>query len=153
MGLEETRTFFETYRDAFNRLDGDAVADLWHARSAIASPGADGAATLAWWSDDAPMRANHRALCAVYRQAGYGHADFVVEQHVPMGPDHAFAHLHWQLWRQDGSLLQQFRTGYQLMRTAAGVRVLMVVAHQEALQTMGDCGVASDGPGHGAAQH
>ena len=153
MSLEETQTFFEVYRDAFNRLDGDAVADLWNDRSAITSRGADGVATLAWWSDEAPMRANHRALCDVYRQAGYDHADFVIEQHLPLGPDHAFAHLHWRLWRLDGSLLQQFHTGYQLMRTAVGVRVLMVVAHQEALQAMRDGGDASDDAARDARLH
>ena len=136
MSLEETQTFFETYRDAFNRLDGDAVADLWNDRSAITSAGKDGTATLAWWSEDAPMRANHHALCDGYRRAGYDHADFAIEQHLPLGADHAFAHLHWQLWRQDGTLLQQFHTGYQLIRTAAGVRVLLVVAHQEKVHTM-----------------
>ena len=153
MSLEETQTFFEVYRDAFNRLDGDAVADLWNERSAITSRGADGVATLAWWSDEAPMRANHRALCDVYRQAGYDHADFVIEQHLPLGSDHAFAHLHWRLWRRDGSLLQQFHTGYQLMRTAVGVRVLMVVAHQEALQAMRDGGDASDDAARDARRH
>ena len=153
MCLEETQTFFETYRDAFNRLDGDAVADLWHERSAITSRGVDGVAALAWWSDDAPMRANHRALCDVYRQAGYDHADFAIQQHLPLGADHAFAHLHWQLWRQDGSLLQQFHTGYQLMRTAKGVRVLMVVAHQEELQAMRDGGDASGNAAYDAGLH
>ena len=136
MSLEETQTFFETYRDAFNRLDGDAVADLWNDRSAITSTGADGIATLAWWSDDAPMRANHRALCDVYRRTDYARADFSIEAHVPMGPDHAFAHLHWCLTRRDGSALQEFHTGYQLLRTAMGPRVLVAVAHEEKLSEM-----------------
>ena len=35
MTLREVTSFFETYRDAFNRLDGDAVADLWHGASGI----------------------------------------------------------------------------------------------------------------------
>lgn len=136
MSRTETQAFFETYRDAFNALDGDAVADLWHARSAISSSAADGLARLTWWSDDAPMRANHRALCDVYRAADYGRADFTIEQHVPMGADHAFAHLHWTLTRADGSLLQHFHTGYQLLRTAQGPKVLLAVAHEERLSEM-----------------
>jgi len=136
MSLEETQTFFEAYRDAFNRLDGDAVADLWNARSAISSAGADGIAVLTWWSDDAPMRANHHALCDVYRRADYARADFSIETHVPMGHDHAFAHLHWRLLRRDGIELQQFHTGYQLLRTATGPRVLLAVAHEERLSEM-----------------
>ena len=137
MSLEETQTFFETYREAFNRLDGDAVADLWCTASGITdSGGPGGSARLSWWPDDAPMRANHRALCAVYRAADYGRADFSLRQHLPLGANHAFAQLHWTITRRDGSLLQQFHTGYQLMRTAAGPRVLLAVAHQEDLAEM-----------------
>jgi hypothetical protein len=88
-----------------------ALAAPWHAASGIAeSGGAAGAARLTWWADDAPMRANHRTLCEVYRRAGCGRADF--------------------------SLLQTFHTGYQLMRTAAGPRVLLAVAHQEDIAEM-----------------
>jgi hypothetical protein len=137
MSREETQAFFETYREAFNRLDGDAVADLWCAASGITdSGGVDGAARLTWWADDAPMRANHRALCEVYRRADCGRADFTLQQHVAMGANHAHAHLHWRLTRRDGSLLQQFHTGYQLMRTASGPRVLLAVAHQENISEM-----------------
>ena len=143
MNLEETQTSFESYRDAFNRLDGNAVADLWHGRSGITDSGgagsvdgAGGVARLTWWPDDAPMRANHVALCAAYRGNHYGRADFAIEQHLALGPNHAFVHLHWTLQRQDGSLLQQFHTGYQLMRTSVGPRVLLAVAHQENLSEM-----------------
>jgi hypothetical protein len=138
MTLPEVNEFFCRYRDAFNRLDGDAVADLWHSSSGIADSGAaDGGARLTWWPEDAPMRANLRALCQRYRSHGYGRADFRIEQHLPLGPRHAFAHLHWTLMRGDGRLLQQFHTGYQLMRTAAGPRVLLAVAHEEDLQALG----------------
>ena len=79
MSRTEVQAFFETYREAFNRLDGDAVADLWHTPSAITNT-RSGAATaqLTLWPDDAPMRANHRALCEIYRGNGYHHADFAL---------------------------------------------------------------------------
>ncbi len=137
MSRTETEAFFATYRDAFNRLDGDAVADLWHCASGITdSPGDGRYAQLTWWPEDAPMRANHRALCGVYRQAGYGRADFSIEQHLPLGANHAFAHLRWTITRADGSLLQQFHTGYQLLRTAQGPKVLLAVAHAEDLAAL-----------------
>ena len=137
MSLEETQAFFEAYRDAFNRFDGQAVADLWHTPCGITDSGAaDGTARLTWWPDDAPKRANHIALCDVYRGQDDGSADFDLEQHLPMGPNHAFAHLHWTLKRSNGSLLQRFHTGYQLLRTAQGLRVLLAVAHQENLSEM-----------------
>jgi hypothetical protein len=137
MSREEAQAFFETYSAAFNRLDGDAVAELWCTPSGIAdSGGPEGAARLTWWPDEAAMQANQRALCGVYRTSDYGRADFTLQAYVPLGAHHAFAHVHWTLSRRDGSLLQQFHTGYQLMRTATGPRVLLAVAHQERISEM-----------------
>ena len=135
MTLQETQALFDAYRAAFNRLDGDAVADLWHAPSAVADSRA-GAGRITWWADDATMRANHRALCDVYRSKGYHQADFRIEAHQALGADHAWACLHWTLTRADGSLLQAFRTGYHLLRTAAGPRVLMATAFEENIREM-----------------
>jgi hypothetical protein len=137
MSLEETQSFFTTYRDAFDRLDGDAVANLWHSSSGIAdNHGPEQTAQLTWWPTDEPMRSNHKALCEVYRTADYGRADFVIEDHVSLGSNHAFAKLHWRLQRKDGTALQQFRTGYQLMRTAKGPQVVLAVAYQEDLKRL-----------------
>ena len=134
MSHAEVQAFFETYRAAFNRLDGDAVADLWHTPCAITnSRSGEAAARLTWWSDDAPMRANHRALCSLYRAEGYHHADFALVDCISLGAHHAFANLHWTLWRSDGSLLQDFHTGYNLLRTPSGPKVLLVTAYEEDL--------------------
>jgi len=136
MSLTETHAFFSRYRDAFNALDGDAVADLWHAGGSGIADSQGGCGRLTWWPHDVPMRANHHALCAHYRQAGYASASFNIDQCVPLGPDHAFARLQWTLRRADGSLLQRFGTGYQLLRTAQGPRVLLCTAYQENLKEM-----------------
>ncbi len=70
MTEQEIRDFFGRYRDAFNELDGDAVADLWHTPSSITDSEADSngkpVARVTLWSDDAPKRKNMRALCDVY---------------------------------------------------------------------------------------
>jgi len=127
----DVQAYFSAYRDAFNHLDGDAVADLWHVPSGIAQ--GDG---VTWWGEDAPMRANHRALCARYRSAGYGRADFEIVHHEPLGAGHAFVRVQWTLWRRDGTPLQGFGTGYQLVRTAQGPRVLLCTAFEEDLREM-----------------
>jgi hypothetical protein len=137
MSLQETTAFFEHYRDIFDRLDGDAVADAWHVASGIAdSHGEGGTARLDIFADDASVRANMHALCDVYRRNGFARADFELLDHIALGVNHAFAHLHWTLRRADGSALQSFRTGYQLARTADGPRVLLAVAYQEDLAAM-----------------
>jgi hypothetical protein len=134
---EEVLDFFGRYRAAFDTLDGDAVADLWQVPCAISSVRADDPhANVVWWHDDAPMRDNMRALCEVYRSGGYALAAFELRHFTPMGPHHAFADVAWVLHRADGSLLQAFRTGYQLMRGPNGLRVLMCIAHDEELSAM-----------------
>lgn len=137
MSRAEVQRFFAAYRDAFDRLDGDAVADLWHVPSGIAdtAPGATHG-RVQIWADDAPMRSNMRALCAAYAATDYGRAEFEIEDHVPLGPHHAFANLRWTLQRRDGSPLQRFRTGYQLLRTDAGPKVLLATAYEESLSEM-----------------
>ena len=137
MSHAEVQAFFESYREAFNRLDGDAVADLWHTPSAITDKRSGQAwAQLALWSEDAPMRANHRALCARYRDQGYHRADFEIVDCVSLGAHHAFANLRWTLRRDDGSLLQAFHTGYNLLRTPNGPKVLLATAYEEDLTRM-----------------
>jgi hypothetical protein len=137
MSREEVLDFFQRYRGAFDKLDGDAVADLWQLPCAIASAhAADVHGSVTWWHDDAPMRANMRALCDVYRSSGYARATFHLLSFTPMGPHHAFADVAWSLHRADGSLLQAFRTGYQLIRSASGLRVLLCIAHDEDLSAM-----------------
>jgi hypothetical protein len=141
MKRDEVLDFFDRYRAAFDTLDGDAVADLWHVPCAIAGVHASAAhGQTTWWHEDAPMRDNMRALCAVYRNSGYARASFELRSLTPMGPHHAFADVAWVLHRSDdhpaGALLQAFRTGYQLIRSAQGLRVMMCVAHDEDLAAM-----------------
>ena len=132
MSREEVAQFFDGYRSRFDWLDGDAVAECWHVPSGITYAVKDGAdAALTWWADDAPMRKNMTALCDLYRNSGYDHAAYEIETFVPMGARHAFALLHWTLTGKDGSVLQSFRTGYNLMRTASGPRVVLVTQFEE----------------------
>lgn len=137
MNLDETQAFFEAYRDAFNRLDGDAVAELWHTPSGIVhTRDGEAHATLTQWVEEAPMRANHRALCELYRSNGYHQADFEMVAHTPLGADGAFANVRWTLTRADGSVLQRFCTGYNLARTPQGPRVVLCTAYQENISEM-----------------
>lgn len=132
MSLDDVRQFLARYQAAFDALDGDAVAQLWCAASGITHTAPDTAlGKLTWWSQDAPMRQNMRALCDLYRRNGYRSAHWQVEDHIDMGANHSFANVHWTLRRCDESVLQQFCTGYLLMRTDAGPKVLMAVAYEE----------------------
>jgi len=131
MQLHDIEAFFTAYADAFNDLNGDAVAAHWASPSAIAS-----GASLTWWPEHAPMAENMRKLCAVYQEAGFEHCRFEVLQAVPMGAHDAFALLRWTLTRADGSLLQRFSTGYNLRREGGRTRVVLCTAFDEDLGQM-----------------
>ena len=137
MSRAEVQQFFETYRDNFNRLDAEAVADTWHSQSGITHRARGGdCAAYTLWPTDAPMRANMHALCDVYRGNDYSHAAFDVTHCESMGAHHAFAVVQWSLRRRGGSLLQAFKTGYNLMRSEARPRVILATQFEEDIQQM-----------------
>lgn len=113
------------------------MAELWHTPSGIVhTRDGEAHATLTQWAEEAPMRANHRALCELYRGNGYHRTDFELIEHVALGPNSAFANVRWTLTRADGSLLQRFCTGYNLARLSQGPRVVLCTAYQENISEM-----------------
>jgi hypothetical protein len=132
MSRSEAQVFFERYRDAFNRGDGDAAADLWHTPSSISHPAkATGVVANTAWADDASMRNNHRALCDIYAQRGQHAWSFEVKDHIALGADQCFANLRWRCEAPGRQLLADFHTGYLLIRAETGVRVAHVAQYQE----------------------
>lgn len=137
MSRAEVEAFFESYCHAFNELDGDTVAGLWHSPSGIAhSNRAGDAGEVTWWSAGESMRENMQKLCELYRANDYSHAEFRIESLASMGAHHAFVDMHWDLYRSSGDVLQSFNTGYNLMRTVNGIRVLMATQYQEDMSKM-----------------
>jgi len=63
----EIAAFLELYRQAFDMLDADAIADLYAVPSGIVS----GSVHVHWPTRDAIV-ANMRALCTIYRDTGDG---------------------------------------------------------------------------------
>lgn len=127
----EVEAFLAAYAAAYERLDGDAVAAHCGLPLAIAQGG-----RLHGFADLEALRDNMRQLCAVYAQAGLQRAEPRVEQLSLLGAHDAFVLVHWRLWRADGSLLQAFRTGYQMQRQAGALRVFFVTAFDEDLAAM-----------------
>ena len=75
--------------------------------------------------DDAPMRLQHAcALCGrAYRKRATRAPNSDRKHENDGGTHHAFSILHYNSTGSDG-LPQAFHTGYQLPRTAQGIRVL-----------------------------
>ena len=123
---KEISEFFECYRDAFNALDGQRIAELYGIPSGIAQD-----RKFTYWQDFEPILSNMLALCAVYRERGYVAARFEPGAFIQQGPDYAIADLRWTIDWSTGAAPWQFNTTYNLVRTESGWRVLVCTAYSE----------------------
>ena len=123
---KEIRSFFEQYREAFNRLDGEAVARLYAVPSGIASESG-----YTHWPTVEPIRQNMVALCELYRANGYVSAEFEQVAFLPQGENFAVADISWNIERSAEQEPWRFNTTYNLMRTSEGWRVLLCTAYSE----------------------
>ena len=122
----DIRAFFEQYREAFDRLDGEAVAHLYAVPSGIASDSG-----YTHWATFEPIRANMVALCTLYRENGYASATFEPVAFLAQGENNAVADISWNIERSGQRDPWRFNTTYNLLRNAEGWRVLLCTAYSE----------------------
>lgn len=122
----EIRAFFESYRDAFNALDGHAVARLYAEPSGIAQD-----AVYTHWPTRALAAENMVALCEIYSHKGFVRAEFEPGQFIEQGERHAVADVHWRIHWTKGQEPWHFKTTYNLVCLAEGWRVLLCTAYSE----------------------
>lgn len=118
--------FFQRYRDAFNALDGQAVAALYAEPCAIAQDG-----VLTHWPTRTPVVQNMVALCQRYRGQGFVRAAFQPGLFLAQGDAFAVADIHWRIDWDAGQAPWQFSTTYQLVRAATGWQVMLCTAYSE----------------------
>jgi hypothetical protein len=123
---QHIRAFFEAYRNAFNDLDGQAVANLYAEPSGIAQD-----AVYTHWPNREPVAANMVALCDIYREKGFVRAEFEPGQYIDQGENHAVADVLWQVDWSGEQEPWRFNTTYNLVRTPEGWRVLLCTAYSE----------------------
>jgi ketosteroid isomerase-like protein len=124
---QDIRAFFESYREAFNALDGVAVAGLYAEPSGIAQDG-----WYTHWPSRQPITQNMVELCQLYRERGFVRAEFEAGQFIDQGEQFAIADLLWRIDWSQGQEPWRFRTTYNLIRTDQGWRVLLCTAYSEA---------------------
>jgi hypothetical protein len=122
----EIRAFFDQYCEAFNRLDGEAIARLYCVPSGIATD-----TGYMHWSTFEQIRKNMVALCQFYEENGFVTATFEPRVFLPQGEDFAIADISWSIGRTEGRRPSCFNTTYNLMRTEQGWRVLLCTAYSE----------------------
>ena len=122
---KDIRAFFDSYRDAFNRLDGHAVSAHYDTPAMIAHPGGNGV-----FADVEALNANNIALCAQYANSGFIGADFEERTFVTQGKNFSVADLAWKITRKDQSP-QCFNTTYALSCREGNWKVFCVTAYEE----------------------
>jgi hypothetical protein len=118
--------FFEHYRDSFNSLDGDAIADLFCIPSGIVTDRG-----LTTWQSREAIAENMIALCALYKANGYKQARFEPSHFIAQGADFAVADIAWTIEREADAEPWRFHTTYNLHRTSEGWRVVLCTAYEE----------------------
>jgi ketosteroid isomerase-like protein len=121
----EIREFFDSYRDAFNRLDGRAVSAHYDLPAMIVHAGGNGV-----FMDADALNANNVALCEQYSQSGFVSADYVAGAFLPQGDEFCVADLTWTIIRRDQPQ-QQFNTSYSLAKRNQQWKIAAVTAYQE----------------------
>jgi ketosteroid isomerase-like protein len=128
----EIREFFESYRDAFNALDGNAVAEFYAEPSGITQDG-----VYSHWPQRQPVVENMTALCKLYRDKGFVSADFEPHQFIEQGASYAVADVQWRIVWSSGQEPWRFKTTYNLVRTSQGWKVMLCTAYSEAALASG----------------
>jgi hypothetical protein len=122
----EIRDFLDRYRDAFDRLDGEAVARLYTVPSGIATQ-----LGYRHWYDFESIRDNMTQLCDQYRRHGYRSARYELGSFVLQGRNAAVVDVSWHVERGARDEPWCFGTTYNLIRTPSGWRVLLCTAYDE----------------------
>jgi hypothetical protein len=91
----DVRDFFDRYRDAFDRLDGDAVARLYATPSGMVSGG-----RYVHWADFASARANMVALCEHYRTSGHVRSTWEPATVLAQGREALIVDVVWSIERR-----------------------------------------------------
>ena len=123
---DDLQAFFDSYREAFDRLDADAVARHYHVPSMLI----DGDTCVIWTTEE-EVRSNMRALTAYYRSDGFDHATFETRAVVQLRRDSVFVDISWAIDRTGDLATRQFGTAYNLERNEQGWRIIVCTAYEE----------------------
>ncbi len=122
----EIRTFFESYCDAFNSLNGESIAEFYAIPSGIVS-----GKEYTHWQTFKHIAENMLALCKQYAEHGFCSASYELTTLFQQGEHSAVADLSWVIKRVDGQEPRRFNTTYNLLCTSVGWRILLCTAYEE----------------------
>ena len=122
----DIQEFFDAYAQAFNDLDGEAVARLYALPSAIVD-----AQSYTPWQTFEPIRDNMVTLCRLYRDDGFVRTHFEPTAFIAQGAYFAVVDVRWTIELDGPRPARVFNTTYNLTRVSGDWRVLLCTAYSE----------------------
>jgi hypothetical protein len=120
--------FLESYRQAFERYDANAIAQHFAFPCHIASDSSD--VSLASVADRQEWIARLEQLLTMYRAIDVGSASILERMVTELSVHLCQAVVHWALADGGGRSLYEFEAAYTLVQTDGGLRIA-AIAHNE----------------------
>ena len=122
---DEIRGFFEKYAKAFDSIDGNRIAALYHMPTVTMR----GDASIHCLQPREELARFFQGVADTYYKDGYRSGKFTNLQVVPIGERSALATMDWELQRGDGSVLRKWRQSYNVVRVGNGWQILVSTFH------------------------
>jgi hypothetical protein len=124
---DEVRGFFEEYAKAFDSIDGNRIAALYHMPTLTMR----GDASIHCLQSRKELARFFQGVADTYYKEGYRNGSFNNLQVVPIGGRSALATLDWELRRGDGSVIREWRQSYNVVRVGSEWQILVSTFHVE----------------------
>jgi ketosteroid isomerase-like protein len=123
--VDDARAFLGQYIRAFDSIDGARVAALYH-EPCITMRG-DGSIHCLQSREE--LARFFQGVADTYHRDGYRNSRFSNLEVTPIGGRSTLITVDWELLRQDGSPLRQWRQSYNLVRMDSGWQILVSTFH------------------------
>ena len=123
----EIQDFFEGYAKAFDSIDGNRIAALYHMPTVTMR----GDASIHCLQSREELARFFQGVADTYYKDGYRSGRFQNFQVVPIGERSALATMDWELQRGDGSVIRAWRQSYNVVRVGDGWQILVSTFHVE----------------------
>jgi len=123
--VDEVSEFLEKYNRAFASISGDQIAALYH-EPCITVRG-DG--SIHCLQSRTELSRFFQGVADTYYRDGYRNGRYSGLEVTAIGGRSALITLDWEMLREDGSLIRQWRQSYNLVRVGAEWQILASTFH------------------------
>ncbi|WP_218511681.1 DUF4440 domain-containing protein [Variovorax sp. dw_308] len=123
--MSDVRAFLVRYQDAFDAIDGQRIAALFH----IPAVTMRGDGSIHALQSRQELASFFQGVADNYQKDGYAGGRFEELQVSPIGGRCALATLDWVMLRHDGSFIRKWRQSYNLVRVDSGWQILVSTFH------------------------